>query len=259
MINQRFDIEIKLAPIDEVKVNILKSNPSQISIYIKGGLPDGCTTFHDIETTREDNTINIKVTVQRPRGASCPAIYTSFERDVNLGSDFVIGTTYILNVNDYSTTFDGTQMKGEGFAIYLTRDDVPPKEMEMLSHVDIADQPVISIQDVVTYNALTHEIDLTGEAFERIAELEVPVSGKSFLVCVDKAPLYWGAFWTPLSSQSFHGVTIFKPLGDQDSKTIALELGYPSASFYQGEDPRNDPTVMESLEQAKKLINWVKL
>jgi hypothetical protein len=113
MISQRIDVEIKLAPIDEVRVYTMKSNPSQIGVYIKGGLSDGCTTFHDIETTRESSTINIRVTVQRPRGVDCPAIYTWFEKDVNLGTDFTFGTTYTLNVNDYSTTFAGTLIKGD--------------------------------------------------------------------------------------------------------------------------------------------------
>jgi len=122
MINQRIDVEIRLAPIDEVEVYTMKSNPPQIGVHIRGGLPDGCTTFHDIETAREGSTVNIKVTVQRPRGVSCPAIYTNFEKDVDLGSDFAFGTTYTLNVNDYSTTFGGTLTKGEGFAIYQTRE-----------------------------------------------------------------------------------------------------------------------------------------
>jgi hypothetical protein len=108
MINQRHDIEIKMAPIDEVTVNILKSNPPQISVHIKAGLPDGCTTFHDIQTVREGEIVNIKLTVQRPRERSCPAIYTTFEKDVNLGSDYAFGLTYVLNVNDYTTTFTGT-------------------------------------------------------------------------------------------------------------------------------------------------------
>ncbi len=255
MINQRFDVEIKLAPIDEVRVYIMKSNPPQIGVYIKGGLPDGCTTFHGIETSREGNTVNIKVTVQRPRGVQCPAIYTWFEKDVNLGTDFAFGSTYTLKVNDYSTTFDGTLKKYEGFAIYLTRDNIPPEKMEMLSHVDIADQPIISIKDIITYNAQTHEIKLTDEAFERIAQLEVPVRGKSFLVCVNKSPVYWGAFWTSLSSVSFGGVTIWQPLGPQELKIITLELGYPSSSFYNGEDPRNNPVILQSLEKYGKLIN----
>jgi hypothetical protein len=148
-----------------------------------------------------------------------------------------------------------TAMKGDGFAIYLTKEDIPPVQMEVLSHVDIAEQPIVSIEDIITYNAQTHEIKLTDTAFERIYQLEVPVSGKSFLVCVDKAHIYWGAFWTPISSISFDGVTIWKPLGAQDLKIITLELGYPSSSCYSGQDPRNNSAVLHSLEQSGKLIN----
>ncbi|HEX9897455.1 MAG TPA: hypothetical protein VGA85_07365 [Dehalococcoidales bacterium] len=143
----------------------------------------------------------------------------------------------------------------EGFAIYLTKEDIPPGQMEALSHVAIAEQPIISIGDIITYNAQTHEIKLTASAFDRISSLEVPVEGKSFMVCVDKKPIYCGAFWTPISSISFDGVTIWKPFNSQESKVIALELGYPSASFYGGEDPRNNAEVMESLKQADKLVN----
>lgn len=99
------DIEIALAPIEEVTVNFMKSNPVQVGVYIRGGLRDGCTKFHDIITSREGDTINIEVTTQRPKDAVCPAVYTTFERYLNLGTDFVIGTTYTLNVNDYQATF----------------------------------------------------------------------------------------------------------------------------------------------------------
>jgi hypothetical protein len=97
--------EIALAPIHEVNTTLLLSNPPQIEVYIKGGLRDGCTKFHDIEITREGNTVNIKVTTQHPKDVFCPAVYTYFEKEINLGSDFTAGTTYTLNVNDYSTTF----------------------------------------------------------------------------------------------------------------------------------------------------------
>jgi hypothetical protein len=99
------DMEIRPAPIHEVKTLIMKSNPPQIGVYIKGGLPDGCTTVNNIEITREGNSVNLKVTVQRPKDKACPAIYTYFERDVNLGSGFTSGTTYTLKVNDYTTSF----------------------------------------------------------------------------------------------------------------------------------------------------------
>ena len=120
-----------------------------------------------------------------------------------------------------------TAVEGEGFAIYLTKEDIPPAQMEALSHVNIADQPIISIKDIITYNAQTHEIRLTDTAFERISQLDVPVRGKSFMVCVDKAPIYWGAFWTPISSISFDGVTIWKPLSSQEPTVITIEQGYP--------------------------------
>ncbi len=148
-----------------------------------------------------------------------------------------------------------TTPKGEGFAIYLTKEDIPPAQMEALSHVEIADQPIISLGDIIAYDAQTHELKLTDTAFKRISQLEVPVRGKSFLVCVDKGPVYWGAFWTPISSMSFDGVTIWKPLISKEPKVIKLELGYPSLSFYSGEDPRNNDEVVKSLEQAGKLVN----
>jgi hypothetical protein len=142
----------------------------------------------------------------------------------------------------------------EGFAVYLTKGDIPPAQMPALSHIDIAEQPIISMEDIITYNAQTHELKLTTRAFERISQLDVPVRGKSFVICVDRKPIYWGAFWTPISSISFDGVTIWKPLSSQEPHIITLELGYPSSSFYGGEDPRNNADVMRALEQAGKLI-----
>jgi hypothetical protein len=101
------DIEITLAPIHEVKVSIMKSNPPQIGVYIKVGLRDGCTKFHEAAVTQDGNIINIQVTTQHPQDTACPAIYTYFEEYLNLGSDFTPFTTYTLKVNDYTTTFEG--------------------------------------------------------------------------------------------------------------------------------------------------------
>ena len=64
-----------------------------------------------------------------------------------------------------------------------------------------------------------------------------------------------GAFWTPISSLSFDGVTIWKPYSSQGPRVITLELGYPSSSFYGGKDPRNSAEILNSLEQAGKLID----
>jgi len=141
----------------------------------------------------------------------------------------------------------------EGFAIYLTRDDVPVSTMPILSHIEIADGPVFTVDDIISYDKDTHEIELTYEAYKRVTKLVVPTTGRSFIVCLDKKPIYWGAFWTPVSSQSFDGVTILVNLSAQTKNTIKIGLGYPSESFSRGEDPRSNSEIMESLEKAGKL------
>jgi len=99
------ELEIRLAPIHEVQVNIAESYPPQVIVYIKGGLSDGCTTFHELKTERTGNKINIEVTTQRPKDKGCTAVYGYFEKNVNLGSEFISGETYTINVNDKTTSF----------------------------------------------------------------------------------------------------------------------------------------------------------
>jgi hypothetical protein len=147
------------------------------------------------------------------------------------------------------------EVESRGFAIYLTKQDIPPAQMEDLSHVDIAERPIITISDIIMYDAQEHELRLTASAFERVSQLDVPTGGKSFIICVDNEPIYWGAFWVLWSSQSFDGVTIWMPLSLEEPYVIRLKLGYPSSELYTGEDPRSNPVVIESLEQAGKLIN----
>ena len=164
---------------------------------------------------------------------------------------------FLLIIIIYRSYFTAT--KGEGYAIYLTQKDISPSQMDAMSHVELSDQPIISVEDIITYNFQTHEMKLTSSAFDRIYELDVPVTGKSFMVCIDKESIYWGAFWTPISSLPFDGVTILKPYNTQEQKIIVLELGYPSSSFFDGEDPRNNTKVLESLEKAGKLITKLTL
>lgn len=141
----------------------------------------------------------------------------------------------------------------EGFAIYLTRDDVAPARMDSMSHVEPALEPLVSQADLVSYSGSNHTMQLTSVAVEKLQALQVPVTGKSFLVCVDGAPIYWGAFWTMYSSQSFEGVVIKLPLFEADENLVALELGYPGGDFAPAVDPRSDQKIFSSLEEAGKL------
>jgi hypothetical protein len=162
---------------------------------------------------------------------------------------FILATSLIA----FSCTSPkGEPSKDEGFAIYLPARDMPVSEMPIFSNLELADEPIVSLGDIVSYNRNTHEIELTAEGYERLLELEVPTNGKVFVVCIDHQPVYWGAFWVAYSSLTFDGVTILIPLSP-DRHTIQIGLGYPSESFYTGEDPRSNPEIMQSLRQADKL------
>ncbi len=143
---------------------------------------------------------------------------------------------------------------GEGFAIYLTAGNVPVSQMPALSHVELVDEPIISTADIMSYSQSTHEIQLSKDAYQRIQQLQVPTNGTSFMACVDRNPIYWGAFWIPISSQSFNGITIMKELGKAET-VITIERGYPSSDFASGEDPRSDKRIFDSLKQAGKLAD----
>jgi len=140
----------------------------------------------------------------------------------------------------------------EGFAIYMPHDGITASEMASLSHYELAKSPVISLIDIISYAKDTHEIELTARAYARITEPIIQLSGKVFVVCVDKKPIYWGAFWAPFSSQSFDGVTIWVP-SMENGNVVRLRLGYPSPDFYRGKDPRSNPEIFQSLKKAGKL------
>lgn len=161
----------------------------------------------------------------------------------------------IISLVSFTLAFAGcSAAQGEGFAIYLTSDDISPAEMPSLNEVILADQPFIGVEDIVSYNQQTYELKLTESAFTRISQLEVSTSGKPFVVCVDKQPVYTGAFWTFFSSQSFDGITIMLPYNQAKPFIVTINKGYPSDSFFTGTDPRNSQIITAALRRAGKLI-----
>jgi hypothetical protein len=147
--------------------------------------------------------------------------------------------------------------RARGFSIYLLADEVPATDLSVvdLNHLELQEEPILSIDDIIAYSRETHEIELTAEAYERIQQLftlPVRVRGMPFVVCVGADRIYGGAFWTPASSISFDGVVICEP-HDFERRVIRIALGYPCAEAFTGKDPRSDPRVLQSLEAAGKL------
>ncbi len=147
----------------------------------------------------------------------------------------------------------GGEAPASAVEVYLLAGDVPPSELAALGDPEPAEKPLLSRAEIVSYREDTHEIELTAGGFEAVRDLEVPVSGRSFAVCIDRRPVYVGAFWAAYSSLSFDGVIIETTLTTEEHPVIRIELGYPGPDFFRGPDPRSDPDMLQALERAGKL------
>jgi hypothetical protein len=94
------------APIDHVQVVIRESNPPQVTLDVKAGLPSGCAVRGSHSVSRAGDTITVSVLNTMPTGDPiCTMIYGTYELNIDLGSDFRPGATYTVRVNDKTTTF----------------------------------------------------------------------------------------------------------------------------------------------------------
>ena len=139
------------------------------------------------------------------------------------------------------------------FAIYLTDPEIPPSRLAIQSHLELAAEPILTVDDIISYVWDTHEITLTAAGLERLHALSVPTHGKSFVVCLDRQLIYAGAFWAAYSSQSFDGVVIDPIFATPERPVVQIQLGYPGPGFFRGEDPRSDARIRAALEGAGKL------
>jgi len=131
---------------------------------------------------------------------------------------------------------------------YISNDDLVESGIDCAR---LSDQPLIAAAEIESYRWQTHQMNVNEVAFERLVELEVPVSGLPFVVCLGRTPVYSGAFWTMLSSTSFSGIVIKTPFTTQG--LVKLELGYPDSEAFEGFDPRYNPFIREYLSQINKI------
>jgi hypothetical protein len=146
------------------------------------------------------------------------------------------------------TTGSSEKATSEGFAIYVIQDHDFSK-MDDLKTIVLPDKPIISQNDVISYYAVEHKIRLTDVSFEHLAQLSGSLVGYPFVVCVNRQPVYWGAFWTSLYSSIFSGVIIDITSLDDEAKCFEFTLGYPNDSYFKGDDPRNDLLILDALNK----------
>lgn len=145
--------------------------------------------------------------------------------------------------------------EGDPFAIYLVADEQVTGPGAMRTDIDalpLAEQPLITIDDIVSYDWQRHGMNLEEEAYFQLVSIFIggmPSSGVPFVVTSYQQRIFVGAFWAPYSSLSFDGVVIMQPL-DPAGQTLYINLGYPREENFTGEDPRSDPRIQQALEEA---------
>ena len=70
-------------------------------------------------------------------------------------SGFVAAGLALLTISVPPISGGCSTLKNEGFAIYLTREDIPPSDMPNLGQFNIVEKPIIATSDIVSYNSET--------------------------------------------------------------------------------------------------------
>jgi hypothetical protein len=120
---------------------------------------------------------------------------------------------------------------------------------------------LIASEQIRSYDLATHTLTLAPKVRDQlVGELRMSkraVSGVQFAVAVGGKVIYNGTFTSSESSRSFStpvilidGVSLEPKLGvDQ----LRIQLGYPTAAFFKGEDPRADRRIQDALKAGGKL------
>jgi hypothetical protein len=95
-----------LAPIDGIDIWADNSSPPQYFLYVVSGEPNTCAHFDSYNMTRASNTtIIVDIFNLHSIGEPCGEMYSYVEHTIPLGSDFVSGGNYTVEVNDVTVTF----------------------------------------------------------------------------------------------------------------------------------------------------------
>ena len=100
-------IKVKvLAPIEDVDIWADNSSPREYFVDVVSGEPTTCSKFDSYNVTRAGNTtIIVEIFNLRNIFGACGEELRFAEHTIPLGSDFVPGVNYTVEVNDVTETF----------------------------------------------------------------------------------------------------------------------------------------------------------
>lgn len=86
------------AMVKTVAVEVLESEPLQLSLKVTGDFQDGCKTPLQKEQKQDGTQINVTLYRELPTDTICPTVITPFQETIPLEGSFPSGT-YTINVN----------------------------------------------------------------------------------------------------------------------------------------------------------------
>ena len=137
-------------------------------------------------------------------------------------------------------------------AIYLLKNVqlVANKCQVDAAHAAIETLPLVANGDILEYNQSNYEFKLAPSAIQKVKGL---ADRTPFAMTVNKEVIYYGFFKPSISSSSCeHSITMDISWSAVDK--IMIRLGYPGpVAGVPIDDKRNDPRLLNSLEQQQKL------
>jgi hypothetical protein len=132
------------------------------------------------------------------------------------------------------------------------------------SEIDIRDENgkvLIAANQIHSYDWTTHTLTLApkirDELSAQLFKSRRLASGIPFSVAVNGKVIYSGIFTSMVVSRSFSTpvVLVDRVLPDSklDKDQLRIQLGYPTAEFFKGKDPRGDKRIQDALKADGKL------
>lgn len=93
------------AQLEEISVNVMESFPLQVSVTLRGSLPDGCTKVLETTAEREGEVFTIKILTGRPADAVCTQALVPFEETLALDVIGLPAGTYTVKAYGKTAEF----------------------------------------------------------------------------------------------------------------------------------------------------------
>jgi len=159
-----------------------------------------------------------------------------------------------LLITSCNNTNDINVGVGKGLEMYLTQ--IPystnPGSNYISMNLDtvaLLAEPMLRYKDILSYDTLSHKFTLA-ISHDSLNIGATRMSGRMFIVTIDKKPIYCGFKWSVISSIPCNWVFIEEPYESLDHlKDNEIVMSFSN----QYPDPRNDKRIIDLLKMDKKI------